>query len=227
MKKLTLTIFALAISLSAACVSNQEPDTDWNLEECTDGCEEEQGQPQLNATFVSGHLGNYMDCPGDGYTAGGFAGGAPRNGDAACADGEDCDYNDALNCEDGQLTVRLSNEGDAAAEGLQVTTIELFDVDGTSKATLPLIDAINTSSNQAFDGTLEAGEKVTLRVEFLGPENPYSLLVVDDDYDEPSGGDRMSGGSGSGTIEMTITSDNHADVTVESTELYPVPSIAT
>ncbi|MFP4599166.1 MAG: hypothetical protein ACLFVJ_12985 [Persicimonas sp.] len=235
MKKITVMILALAVSLSAACV---EPTEDaWNLRECTgEECEtEQQDQPDLSATYVSGHLGNYLDCPGDGYTAEStMSGEAPSDGDDGafagdCAEGEDCSYE--MNCEDAQITLRLSNDGEGEATGLQVVTIELFDGDGVSKATLPLIDAIDTDTAESFDGTLEASEEVNLRVEFQGPASPHTLLSTSDDDggdagDEPTGGDRM-GTDDHGIIEVTIGADNHDDVTVESTELYPVPSVAT
>ncbi len=229
--KITVMIFALAVSLSAACVENTEDS--WNLRECTGEECEQQDQPELSATYVSGHLGNYLDCPDDGYTAEStMSGEAPSDGDAGafagdCAEGDDCSYE--MNCEDAQVTVRLSNDGEAAATGLQVVTIELFDADGVSKATLPLMDAVDTATAETFDGTLEAGQEVTLRVEFQGPASPDSLLETanddgDDAGDEPIGG-RSSGNHG--IIEVTIGADNHDDVSVESTELYPVPSVAT
>jgi hypothetical protein len=122
------------------------------------------------------------------------------------------------------MTVQIANTGDADARGLQVTTIELFDADGVSRAELPLIDVVNTDTNETFDGTVAKGETVSLRVVLLGPDRPYDLLNSGSD----SSGDAAGRGAGAaGTLEVTLTADNHGKLTVESGELYPVPSIDT
>lgn len=223
MKKWTLMTLALAVSLTAACVSPQQDDP-WNIEECADAekCEEQNDEePAVSGTYVSGHLGNYRDCPGDGYSPQS----SDSDGDAgagACAPGTECEWNG--NCEDAQLTVRLTNTGEGAVHGLQVATIELFDADGVSQAVLPLMQTVVVGTGEAFDGELEAGEETMLRVEFQGPEAPDSLLNTES-TDGDFSGDRSA--DNYGTIDMTFTADNHDDVVIETTALYPVPSVDT
>jgi hypothetical protein len=214
---------ALLLTLGSGCVLDQPqtcsgPDCSWELEE-------ELERPSVEGVFVSGHLGNYNGCPDQGYTpedssgepSGDFA---PTGGSGACAPGQEC--RSFAQCEDAQITVRLSNDGPVAAEALQVTEIELFDTEGTSRATLPLVEVVDTDTGEVFDGRLEPGEEVTLRIEYLGPQNPYQMLETSSD---PSG-DGIGQGYG-GTLEITFEARNHDDVVVESAEIYSVPSIAT
>lgn len=223
MKKIIFVLLALALSSTAACGTAGEDD-DWDLEE--------NEQPVLEGTYVSGHLGNYRDCPDDGYTpesstdSTGRAGApAEPDGDGYagdCAEGQDCG-GFTMNCEDAQMTVRLTNPSSFDATGLQASTIELYDADGVLRATLPLMDTVDTATNESFDGKLKAGEKITLRVEFLGPEDPYMLLSTDD-----ASGDAGRIGSGAhGTVGITFRAATHKDLLVESSELYPVPSVDT
>jgi hypothetical protein len=223
MKKLMIMLAALAALWTTGCGEAAQDDS-WDIDKCTDDCEEKTEKPELDGTYISGHLGNYDGCPEDGFTAGGNDGDPEPSGDfaaGACEEGQDCPS--LMACEDGQITVRLRNTGDAEARALQITTIELFDAVGTSRATLPLIDAIDTDTNETFSGTLAAGDEVTLRVEFQGPANPYSLLQTAED---DAAGD-MDRSSTYATIQLTVTGENHDDVVIESTELYPVPSVDT
>jgi hypothetical protein len=224
MKTLMIILVALTTVWATGCehVTEQDP---WEIDKCKDDCEEDPREsPKLDGTYISGHLGNYDSCPDDGYSAeGNTESSEPASGDfaaGACAEGEDCSSLQA--CEDGQITVRLRNTGEEDARGLQITTLNLFDAEGQLRATLPLIAAVETDTNEPFDGTLAADKEVTLRVEFQGPANPYSLLQPA----SGASGDR-SMGSSYGTLEVTVSGENHDDVVVESTELYPVPSVAT
>jgi hypothetical protein len=223
MKKLMIALVALTAVWTVGCEEATQQEDPWELK-CVEDCEENTDRPKVEGTYISGHLGNYDSCPEDGYTTEGSASGASTSGDAdaaPCREGDDCSWEMA--CEDAQLTVKLSNIGNEKARGLQVTTIELFDADGVSRAVLPLIDAVDTSTNTPFDGTLADGQDVTLRVGFQGPQNPYMLLQTEPDS---SGGmDRSAGGYG--TIELTVSADNHDDVIIVSSELYAVPSVDT
>jgi hypothetical protein len=218
MKNALKTMLALTIALSVGCGLSEDGES-WGLQECPDGCEETREQPQVEATFVSGHLGNYRDCPGDGYSGEAMS----QDADAAagaCAPDSECES--FMNCEDAQLTVRLTNTGEDAASALQVTSLELFDAEGTSRAVLPLMDTVETTNNKAFDGELDVDEEIRLRVTFLGPEDPYTLLDTSSSEDA----DRIAGGT-HGTIEVTFSAENHDDVKTETTALYPVPSVDT
>lgn len=238
MKSLSLL---LAVSLFATAGCALEPDDKPGKSFCESGCEEPNNnepnnnepnnnetpipgeRPELKGVFVSGHLGSYWDCPEDAYHGeapspgadGDFAPGA----DGACMEGSECPSFEA--CEQAQVTIALSNGGAAQAREILVEQIELFGTDGVSRAILPLISTIDTATNAPFDGTLAAGESVTLRVEFQGPYDPYGLLAPVDG----AAGDRAIGGGG--IVETTFSADNHDDVVVESAEIYDVPAIDT
>lgn len=219
MKSLLLVTVALSLSLSlfVGCGSAQDHDS-WDLKTCDQDCEASKDAPELSATYVSGHLGNYRDCPGDGYSSE-PAGGSSMAGD--CAEGQDCSFE--LNCEDAQMTVQLENTGEATARGLQVSKIELLDSEGVARAVLPLMQMVDTQTNAPFAATLAVDEKATVRIEFQGPENPYAL--ANDDAGRSADGD--SAFAEPWTVEITFSADNHDDVTVESTSVYPVPSVDT
>ena len=226
MKTLTKIGLLALVATCFACGGLGDGGAPWSLEEeCESGCEEPA--PILEGTYVSGHLGNYRDCPDGGYTAEDqpASSGEPVEGDAAgaCAPGSDCES--FTNCEDGQMTVQITNTGDVAATGLQTTAIELFDANGVSRAELPLIELLDTDTSESFDGRIGEGESVTLRVVFLGPDQPYDLLNTSSDSDGDVAPGRRSGTAG--TIEVTFTAENHGKLTIESGELYPVPSIDT
>lgn len=215
MKSVLLVTVALSLSMFVGCGSTQD-DESWDLETCDQNCEEKDA-PALSAIYVSGHLGNYQDCPGDGYSP------EPVDGDFAagdCAEGQDCNF--VLNCEDAQMTVQLENTGNASASGVQVSKIELFDSEGVSLAELPLMQTVDTTTNQPFAASLAIDEQATLRVEFQGPQNPYELA---NDAGRSASGD--SAMAEPWTIEITFSADNHDDFTVESTAVYPVPSVDT
>lgn len=180
--------------------------------------------PVIDGVFVSAHLGNYASCPEDGYTADGSDALVSVDSDGAfapCQEGEICDYE--MNCEDGQFTLQLTNSGSATATGISIEKIELFNSLGESVATLPTIAFIDTATDESFDGSLDSGEVVTLRVDFQGPNNPYSLLTVEDgDADQ---GLRSTNESGS--LEVTVGADNHRDLIVAGKGVYSVPSVDT
>lgn len=225
MKKMTVVIAASLIGL-VGCVN--EPDTKVGTPFCDESCEINNEQPTNNVTpserpklqgvFVSGHLGSYWDCPEEA-----FMGPSPGDGDSidggACLEGMDCVG--FTSCESAQVTITLSNTGDADAVNILVDRIELFGTDGISRAVLPLESTIDTTTNEPFDGNLAVGEDVQLRIEFQGPYDPWTLLQPVDS----SNGDRAAGGGG--IVKTTFSADNHADLTVESGEIYDVPAVDT
>lgn len=219
MKKLTVLLALIALpALSLGCADLSE-DNDPGKEWCTD-C---QTRTTVSGLYVSGHLGNYMDCPGDGFVAdASYAEPDVAAGAAAPCEAGDDSCGGPLNCEDGQVTIRLTNTGQARVTGLQIERLELFDLEGTARAVLPLIKTADIDGGQAFDGTLEPGEEVTLRVDFQGPEDAYSLLNTSGES-----GDARWGSTGTGILEVTVTGDNHDDVKIESGEISSLPSMAT
>ncbi len=229
MKTRTLLLVAIIATALMGCVESPENKSEPDPECVGVECEPEPDpkvDPVLDGTYVSAHLGNYQSCPEDGYAAGAQSAvrDLPVDKDAAlapCPEGEVCDYN--LNCEDGQFTLQIANTGAAAGEGISVEKIELFNSIGESVATLPLISLIDTATGEPFDGALEVDEILTLRADFQGPVDPYSLLSVEDGVDD---GSRFSG-SEAGSMEVTLGADNHPDLIVEGKGIYSVPSVDT
>lgn len=218
-------------STSAACIiANPEPgdDKDWNIEEQekeNNTTTQNQEAPELDAVFVAGHLGNYMDCPGDGYSersassgqANEPAAGAPAGDFAPCepSEGEDsCNYG-PLNCEAAQFTINISNTGKLAAEGISIDAIALLDENGTIVATLPLIGAVDANTGETFDGNLAIDEEVTLRVDYQGPEDISEFIPSENRW------------SGSAKLRITIGADNHDDVPVETKAVSVLPAVVT
>lgn len=216
MKWIILSITALCLSATACVDQNSSPSPEWKFQE-------EGDEPELEGVFVSGHLGNYVDCPSDGYT--------PESNDNSMDDPGELWVGDCAaemdsctgfeNCEDAQVTVVLENSGEATALGVDVVKIELFDEDGTSQATLPLMGVSVSGSSDEFDGEIEVDEEQILRVDFQGPQSPYELLRSADGDMDPSGT------RPAGFVEITFASDNHDDVIIMSTEIYSVPSVET
>lgn len=237
MKKL-LTILALAtLPLTAGCLGlTPEPEgKPFCAEECEPDPEpdpdpdpEPVESPELIGAFVSGHLGNYWDCPEEAYhgestTVPGSGLDGTEGDFAPCPEDDDQCTNAVLNCETAQITIQLSNTGDVDATDVLVDTIELRNLDDVAVASLPLHTVTDIDTNQAFDGVVEVGEKLMLRIEYAGPADPYQLLRVEGD----ASGDRAFGGGGAGIIHTTFSAENHDDLTVESSEVYSVPSVDT
>ena len=81
MKKLLLIS---ALALCSACV----PPAEKKAQTCDDACEENNNEtnnqqpgerPDLKGSFIAGHLGNYWDCPSEGYDG---EASSSRSGDA-------------------------------------------------------------------------------------------------------------------------------------------------
>ncbi len=171
--------------------------------------------PALFAVFVAGHLGSYESCPEEGYAPDADSGFGGTDGDGVCEDPDNCSFQ---SCEVAQVTLSLRNDGEVIATGIDVAQIELFGLDNVSRAVLPWLATTDTATNEPFDGDLEAGEEVLLRVEYRGPRDPYSLLA-------PLDSDGVANGYG-GILETTFSSDNYDDVSAAG-EMYPVPTVDT
>lgn len=182
--------------------------------------EEETRRSTLKGAFVSGHLGNYWDCPEDAYSTG-SDGDASREAPAAdlgaCPDDMEC--TPILNCDGAQFTIRLTNGGELDLQEIEVSRIEIFSVDGTSLAVLPLIQVRESASNDVFDGDLGAGASVDLRVDYRGPASLYDLLPRDD-----SGA--VQGDGDSALIEVTVEADDGA-VVIDGGEVFVLPTVVT
>jgi hypothetical protein len=96
-----------------------------------------------------------------------------------------------------------------------VEQIELVDHQGRVAATLPLMATTDTDSGEPFDGTLEPGEEVNLRIDFQGPADLSGVSSGADDERD------------SAFIHVTFSADAQPRFTVESDELYGLPSVVT
>lgn len=184
-----------------------------------------ESEAELHGTYISGHLGNYWDCPDQAYTpADQQVVGAPG---AEGADFAPCEQSDdscggPLNCESAMVMIELSNPGELKAQGVSVYEIELLDVQGTVLATLPIVSVAEVTSGASFDGELEIDEQVKLRVEYQGPLNLRELLP----QDPTDGVDRFSG-EASAKVRIKVKADNAHEISVESKLISSVPSVAT
>jgi hypothetical protein len=224
MKKLLPMLLVPAFGLVMGCVDPPEK-TGETPEFCNGTSCETLPEPVMTGVFVSGHLGNYRDCPGDGWSEGPVVGGANRvspQGDiaeGACAPDSNCEP--ILNCQDAAATINLTNSGESLASGVQVDRVDLFDDNGELVASLPVLEV--SEDFGSFDGELDVDETITLMIDFQGPQNPYDLLQTATDSD----GDARLGASSSGTLRVIISADNHDAITVEGKEIFAVPSVDT
>ena len=200
-------LLAVIAAATPACISNPD-DSDADAG-AGGGGEQPPVEGDFQLTFVSGHLGNYWDCPAE---ANGVAA-AEASGDAAagaCAPGFEDSCTGPLNCEAAMVVVEVRNTGDTDLGDLSVVSIELNGPDGTSE-TLEGIGVF--SSTEPTPGPLTPGGSRQVRVEFRGPGR---------DSDNQFNGDAperhlrivLSGGD-AGTAEVTTPA------------VYPLPAVAT
>lgn len=155
-----LTVLAL-VSLTAAC----ERDAD-EVEPPP------QGNQSLELAYISGHLGAYWDCPDEAMPArAGQVDGAARQADAPGAIAGDCaedsDCGGFSSCQPAEVRVRVTNDGEDAVDALTVKQLQLVWGEGdlSNNDVIGLFDA----DDEAFDGVLQPGDSVDLRIEFRGP----------------------------------------------------------
>lgn len=202
-------LLALLAAATPACISNPE-DTDADADA---GAVAAEGDFTL--TFVSGHLGNYWDCPGEANGAGTPDGAAPREaaGDAAagaCAPGFEDSCNGPLNCEAAMVVVEVTNTGDTDLGDLSIVSIELIDAEGTSE-TLEGLGVFSTT--EPAPGALSPGASRQVRVEFRGP-----------------GRDSNSGFNGDAPerhLHIVLSGGDAGTAEVTTPAVYPLPAVAT
>lgn len=212
MKRMWIAVTALMLS---ACVPAAD-DKNTNCGDFAECSENNQNSTRIKGAFVSGHLGNYMDCPDEGFGGDdGAARGAPAADFAPCPDG-DTSCGGPLNCETAQLTVNLTNQ-DEVLENVQVAALQLYSMDGVLLGEVPVSYVSNTTAGGEFDGTLETGT-TTLRIDFAGPADLTALIADvtgnDPEYTE-SAFVRLRIELGDGTT------------TIESEELFVLPMVVT
>jgi hypothetical protein len=131
------------------------------------------GEPQqvmsLEVTYVAGHLGSGNGCSTSGTKT------SKGDSDSAQCIGEGCEGGPfSTSCDNGELTLQLRNLGEHTLSGLEVSDLELLEVDQTFIKVLD-VEAVNFTDGEPFDGTLEPGAIVQLRVDFFIPEHDTSL----------------------------------------------------
>jgi hypothetical protein len=207
MKRL-MTTFSLALLsvLTPACIADPD-DGGATADAGAGGTEVPVNGAALALTFVSGHLGNYWDCPGEANGAGAAAG-APREaaGDAAgaCPPGEECVS--IINCEAAMVMLEVENETDGALSDFRIERIVLVNDDGTTEDLegLGIVDA----ETQAPPAALPAGASRTLRVDFRGPAR-----------DPNDDGNRF--------LRLELRAGESAAGSLETPPLFSVPAVAT
>jgi hypothetical protein len=158
-------------------------------------------QAQLELTYVSGHLGNYWDCPDKGGTAGPTAPptGAPAEmADAAMGACETDENGECIggggggfmNCEEAILAIVVKNVGDVLAKGIEITDLELLDSDKNNLGALQVLSVVR-NDNHDLTGELGLDEEMTLIIKFQGPQSNtfgwnfqghlHLIVVTDDD----------------------------------------------
>ena len=153
----------------------------------------------LEVSYVSGHLGSDQGCSASraaGDAAGAFAPCEPS--DTNC--GPPPSY-----CEDGAVTIQLSNVGDAAFKQLDVGALVLRAVGGDD-SNLEIL-GVTRDDGSKFDGTLEPTQAIKIRVKFPAPA--YSKV--------PKGA----------TLQITVVTDGGGEKQVETPELHVMPMWAT
>ena len=173
----------------------------------------EESSSTLGLIYVSGHFGNYYDCPEEAYRVGGDESPSAVASDAVagdCAIGESC--GGPLNCEGAQLTVRLTNTGDETATVIEVADLLLIDSEGFERASFTVLSVVGTS--ETFVGELDAGESVDLRIEYSGPYNLNELL-------------EGSGNQNNGRLRLKMKAAGQDEETLDTPLLDELPSVAT
>jgi hypothetical protein len=210
----SLALLALLAAATPACISNPS-DSDSDADAGAGGGEQPvEGDFEL--TFVSGHLGNYWDCPaeanGAGNPTGGGAAGNPA-GDAAagaCAPGFEGECHGPLNCEAAMVIVEVTNTGDTDLGDLSIVSIELIDQDGTSE-TLEGLGVF--SSTEPTPGPLTPGGSRQVRVEFRGPGS--------------DSGNQFNGDAPERWLHIVLSGGDAGTAEVTTPAVYPLPAVAT
>ena len=192
MKTLRFTVLILAVGALAVGCGTEPPDGQYiPLTK----------QAELQATYISGDLGNYWDCPGQA---------SAEKADSAGATSMQCsedqpDCNDAfmrMNCYDASVALRIANIGSVAAADLVVTDIEVLTPEGELIAVGTLTKLLRLDGHE-FDGVVELNEFVDLHVEFRG---------VKLDWDEKAKVRLIFATGDDATVELTSPELNGASI---------------
>ena len=208
---------ALLLTVALLCISAAA---------CEDGGDDPIITPgpaeSFELTYVSGHLGNYWDCPQDALSSGPEAAGAPRPAseaaDMAACEGDDCAPM-ILNCEHAEVTVRIRNTGEDTLSGLALTAIRLIGPDDGSTLDSSLVELIRADGGDLSD-PIDAGAEIDVVVRFRGLTNDAYYQLFD-------------GASGASfapqpgvTVELDFESPSFND-TLNTPSLAMLPSVAT
>lgn len=175
------SIIALALAF-AGCAQDSGEDPDAGLEPV---------RTTIALTFVSGHLGNYWDCPEEamsvpgGVPAGAEPGAAARDEAGDCA-AEDCGR---LNCDAAMLLIQVENTGDVGLATLRAEDLVIHLAPPLASEILAVTDAATGHA----PGPLAPGASMQLRVDFRGPpagdwqeQHPVEVDVIGDDAEGPA-----------------------------------------
>lgn len=167
----------------------------------------------LALTFVSGHLGNYWDCPEEAATASDAA--SPDPG--AEADRGACppELNDQcepfLNCEAAMVLVEVRNTTDTAVSAFTVRSLALVDEAGEVVAAEPL--GVFEPMTDSAPAALAPGEMRQLRVDFRGPAREAAARFNDPDHPVH--------------VELELLGDDRTDGHLSTPPLWSLPAVAT
>lgn len=173
--------------------------------------------------YVSGHLGNYWDCPQDALSSTSEAAGAPEPvsseaADMAACEGEDCAPM-ILNCEHAEVTLRIRNIGEDSLNGLTLASIRLVGPNGADTFESSLVELVRTDGKELSDA-IAADSEIDVVVRFRG--------LTNDAYQQLSAsrnGDAFAPTSGI-TVEFDFETPNASD-TLKTPSLTMLPSVAT
>jgi len=146
-------------------------------------------QAQLELTYISGHLGNSMDCPTGPQTGFAPSAGAARDSmmEACDPEAEDCNGIGFLNCEEALVSIVITNVGDVAAKGIEITDLELLDESLGSVAPLEVV-SVSRIDHHELTGKLGVQEEMRIIVRFAPPKVNWNfkghlqiIVATDDD----------------------------------------------
>jgi hypothetical protein len=214
-----LLLFALLTATTPACISNpsdSDDEADAGGGGGGGGGEQPPVEGDFQLTFVSGHLGNYWDCPEEANGAGagtpdGTAGEAAGDAAAgACAPGFEDSCTGPLNCEAAMVIVEVRNTGEVPLGDLSIVSIELLGQDG-DRETLEGLGVF--SSTEPAPGPLAPGASRQVRVEFRGPAS--------------DSGNQFNGDAPERTLHIVLSGGDAGTAEVTTPAVYPLPAVAT
>lgn len=115
-------------------------------------------------TYISGHLGHYDNCHAEALPAAGLSSADSDGFDGAgnCAE-PGCGWG----CEHGELTLRLTNDGEAVLDGTKLSKIALLLAPGDLELTTEAL-SLEVTDGVGLTEQLEPGDHIDFRVAFRG-----------------------------------------------------------